>query len=143
MPWARIAADLIVVVHASYVAFVALGMAAILVGLALRRDWARNFWFRALHLAAIAVVAAQALAGIDCPLTVLENHLRQRAGQASYPGAFLGYWAHRLIFFDAPAWAFTVVYSLFGLAVLATFALAPPHRRRLASCVTDTPPGSP
>jgi len=128
MPWARIAADLIVVFHASYVTFVVFGMGAIVAGLWLGRDWARNFWFRVLHLAAIAVVAAQALAGITCPLTVLENRLRRMAGQETYPGAFIGYWAHRLIFVDAPAWVFTLVYSLFGLAILATFVLAPPHR---------------
>ena len=102
MPWARIAADLIVVFHMSYVSFVVFGMAAIAVGLWLGRAWARNFWFRVLHLAAIVVVAVQALAGRTCPLTLLENHLRQIAGQETYPGAFIGYWAHRLIFFDAP-----------------------------------------
>ena len=128
MSWPRMAADLIVVFHASYVAFVVLGMGAIGVGLWLGRDWARNFWLRVLHLAAIAVVSAQALAGRTCPLTLLENHLRGRAGQETYPGAFIGYWAHRLIFFDAPPWVFTLVYSLFGLAVVATFVLAPPRR---------------
>jgi hypothetical protein len=102
-------------------------MAAILLGLALGWGWVRNFWLRTLHLAAIAVVAAQALAGVNCPLTVLENHLRRQAGQQTYPGAFIGYWAHRLIFFEAAPWVFTLVYSLFGLAVLAAFVLGPPR----------------
>jgi hypothetical protein len=128
MSWARITADLIVVFHASYVAFVVFGMLAIVVGLVSGRPWARNFWFRALHLAAILVVAAQALVGMICPLTLAENHLRRLAGQESYPGAFIGYWAHRLIFFQAPPWVFTLIYALFGLTVLATFVLAPPRR---------------
>ena len=62
-----------------------------------------------------------------CPFTVWENALRRQAGQSTYPGAFLGYWAHRLIFLDAPDWAFTLGYTLFGLAVLAAFVLAPPR----------------
>jgi hypothetical protein len=103
-------------------------MAAIVVGLACGQGWARNFWLRVLHLSAIAVVAALALAGASCPLTVAENRLRQLAGQETYPGVFIGYWAHRLIFFEAPPQVFTLLYTGFGLAVLATFLLAPPRR---------------
>jgi hypothetical protein len=127
MPWERILADAIVVFHAAFVAFVVLGMVAILLGLALRRGWARNFWFRTLHLAAIGVVTALTLAGTMCPLTVLENQLRRQAGQQSYPGDFIGYWAHELLFFDAEPWVFTLAYTLFGLLVLGTFVLAPPR----------------
>jgi hypothetical protein len=123
----RILADAIIIIHASFVAFVVFAMAAIVVGLILRWGWVRNFWFRVLHMAAIGVVAAQALAGIACPLTVLENHLRRQAGQETYPGAFIGYWAHRLIFFRAEHWVFTLVYLMFGLAVLAAFVLGPPR----------------
>ena len=81
----RFLADLVVVVHAAYVGFVVMGFVAILVGIVRRRGWARNFWFRSIHLAMVAGVAAQALAGVLCPLTTLENYLRSRAGEASYP----------------------------------------------------------
>lgn len=123
---ARVLADLIVVIHALFVTFVVFGMPAIVIGLALGRGWARNFWFRSLHLLAIVVVAAQAMAGVVCPLTHLENYFRRQAGQETYPGAFIGYWAHRLIFFDAAPWVFTLAYTLFGLSVLAAFVLGPP-----------------
>jgi len=125
----RIAADLVVIVHFSYIAFVAFGLLAILIGLAMGWRWVRNPWFRVAHLIAIAIVAVQAIAGVVCPLTTLENALRQQAGQASYPGAFVGYWAHRLTFYQAPLWVFTLGYVLFGLAVLGTFVLAPPRWR--------------
>src|SRR4051812_2397703 len=130
MSWARIGADLVIIFHASYVAFVVLGMVAIVAGLGTRRAWARHFWFRVLHLSAILVVVALSVAGLSCPLTLAENSLRRSAGQESYPGAFIGYWAHHLIFFDAPPWAFNLIYGLFGLAVLLTFVLAPPRRPR-------------
>ena len=130
MFWARLLADLIVVVHLVWVGFVVLGMAAILLGIVLRWEWVRNFWFRVVHLAMIGVVVAEALVGMTCPLTNWEKQLRHRAGQATYPGDFLGHWAHQLIFFHAPPWVFTLAYVAFGAAVLAAFLLAPPRRHR-------------
>jgi hypothetical protein len=127
MLWSRVLADLIVVFHACYVAFVVLGLAVILLGAVCRWSWVRNFHFRVIHLAMIAIVVVEAVAGIPCPLTVWEKQLRIQAGQAAYTGDFLGYWAHRLIFYHAERWVFTVGYVSFGLAVLAAFALAPPR----------------
>ncbi len=130
MRGAETLADAIVVFHAAYVAFVVLGMAAILAGLAFRKSWARSPWFRLLHLAAIGLVVAETAIGLPCPLTVWEQQLRRHAGRQVYSGDFVGYWAHRLIFVPAPPWAFTAAYALFGAAVLLTFVLAPPRWNR-------------
>ncbi|MGD0074026.1 MAG: DUF2784 domain-containing protein [Candidatus Binataceae bacterium] len=124
----RILADAVVIVHAAYVGFVVLGFAAILIGVIRRWRWVRNFWFRALHLAAIGVVVLMAIAGVACPLTTLENYLREKVGDTGYPGDFIGYWAHQLIFFRGPLWVFTVCYVGFALLVIAVFVVAPPKR---------------
>ena len=123
-------ADLIVVFHVTYVGFIVFGLAAILLGIILRWNWVRNIWFRAIHLIAIAIVVGESVVGVPCPLTVWEAQLRKMAGQTVYAGDFLGHWAHRLIFFRADPWVFTLIYTLFGLAVLAAFILAPPRRFR-------------
>jgi hypothetical protein len=124
----RIVADVVVLVHLTYVAFVVLAALAILVGMVFHWQWVRNFWFRAIHLAMVAVVVIQSVLGILCPLTTLENYLRRQAGAADYPGSFVGYWAHELVFIDAPPWAFTVVYCLFGSLVLGAIFLVPPRQ---------------
>jgi hypothetical protein len=128
MLWASVMADLIVLIHSAYVAFVVLGLVAILVGVFFRWNWVRNVWFRGLHLTAIAIVVGESIAGIPCPLTVWEARLRKIAGQSSYTGDFVGHWVHELIFFRADPWVFTVLYTLFGVAVLIAFLLAPPGR---------------
>jgi Protein of Unknown function (DUF2784) len=128
MPWAKLLADLIVVFHAAYVSFVVFGLVAILIGAALHWGWVRNFWFRAIHLTMIGIVVLEALFGITCPLTDWEQQLRRKAGEVGYSGDFIGYWAHQLIFYDFPTWVFTVVYILFGAAVLGAFIVAPPRR---------------
>ncbi len=84
-------ADLIVIVHAAYVAFVVLGFAAILIGAAMHWEWVRGFSFRIAHFAAIALVCVEALTGAMCPLTSLEDALRARGGQAPYPSDFIDY----------------------------------------------------
>jgi hypothetical protein len=130
MLWARMLADLIVVIHLAYVSFVVFGLLAILVGALLGWSWVRNIWFRVIHLTAIGIVVAEALAGIPCPLTIWEKQLRNIAGQTGYTGDFIGYWAHQFLFYRADPWVFTVGYAVFGLAVLAAFVLAPPLRSR-------------
>jgi hypothetical protein len=125
----KIVADVVVVLHAAYVSFVIFGQLAILTGILCRWAWVRNARFRWLHLIAISIVVVESLLGIVCPLTTLEDWLRARAGQTGYRGDFVGHWVHAVLFYDAPAWVFTLVYTAFGLMVVATFIVAPPKRR--------------
>ena len=67
--------DPVAAFHMAYVCSVAVGLILILVGAALKWSWIHNRWFRHLHLGAIALVAAEALLGLICPLTLLENGL--------------------------------------------------------------------
>ncbi len=123
----RITADAIVITHFAYVAFVVVGLLLILVGVLRGWSWVRGFTFRLLHLAAIGLVVAESLFGVTCPLTTWERNLRELAGQASYQEAFLARWVHAVLFYQTEPRVFTVAYVLFGLAVLATFVLAPPQ----------------
>ncbi len=126
----RLAADVVVIVHFAYVAFVVLGLAVILLGGLLGWSWVRNWKFRWAHLAAIGIVVFEALMGITCPLTTWEQKLRRLAGEVSYRGDFIASWAHELLFYEAQPWVFTVCYVLFGLAVLGAWFLIPPRSRR-------------
>lgn len=117
----RLLADGVLITHFAFIAFVGGGLLLILCGGLRGWKWIRNPWFRAAHLAAIAVVVIQAWFGIICPLTTLEMHLRDQAGDAFYNGTFVAHWLRRLVFFDAPLWGFAVGYSLFGLAVIGSW----------------------
>jgi hypothetical protein len=118
-------ADLLVVVHFAIVLYIVGGLLAVWTGAALGWRWVRDPWFRYSHLAAIAYVAAEALLGIACPLTVWEDLLRGGARADS----FVGRWARRLLYYDAPEWLFTAAYLAWALATLATLRLVPPRRR--------------
>jgi polyferredoxin len=109
--------------------FVVGGLPLIVIGNA--RGWAfvNGWWFRLAHLAAIAVVVAQAWLGVVCPLTTLESWLRAQAGQAGYDESFIEHWLTRVLFYDAPWWMFAAAYTLFGLGVAAAWWRYPPRRR--------------
>jgi hypothetical protein len=137
-------ADLIVAVHLAYVAFVVVGLGLILLGLLFRWSWVRNPWFRGLHLLAIAIVAAETIFHINCPLTDWEDTLRATAGQTIEEGTFIGRLCHGLFRIDLPYdhWAFQVSYIGFGVLVLATFFLAPPRFRRRSAAAESGHPGN-
>ncbi|MDX1513217.1 MAG: DUF2784 domain-containing protein [Gammaproteobacteria bacterium] len=123
---ARGIADAVLVIHSLFIAFVVFGQVYVLAGWALGWRAARNIWFRRLHLGAIGLVVVEAWAGVVCPLTSLEAHLRNQAGQTDYGQSFIGYWLARLIYYDFPAWVFLVAYTGFGILVLITYWRYPP-----------------
>lgn len=99
-------ADLVLVIHGTFVLFVVLGGL-----LALR--WPRAAWF---HLPAAAWGALIEFGGWICPLTPLENHLRALAGQAGYAGGFI---EHYLLAWLYPSGLTRNVQLALGLAVVA------------------------
>ncbi len=73
------AADLLVIIHLAFVVFVVAG------GLLVLR-WPKLAW---VHLPAAAWGAIVEITGWICPLTPLENQLRERAGADVYAGDFV------------------------------------------------------
>lgn len=126
----RTLADFVLITHVSFVAFVVVGLLAILAGGARGWKWVRNPWFRAGHLAGIGLVVVQAWFGVICPLTTLEMHLREQAGDATYGGTFIGHWLQKLLYYEAPDWVFVVCYSVFGLAVVVSWVKFRPRSFR-------------
>lgn len=114
-------ADIALIVHVAFVAFIVIGLLSILIGGACGWKWIRNPWFRALHLAGIALVVVQSWFGVLCPLTTLEMALREKAGDSTHSNTFVGHWLQEVLYYEAPPWVFAVCYTLFGLAVIASW----------------------
>ena len=125
----QLLADAVLVLHFGVVLFIVGGLVAILIGNWRGWSWVNRLWFRLAHLGAIVFVVVQTWLGEICPLTTLESSLRVRGGGSAYEQSFIETWLRELIFYDAPMWAFTVAYTLFGLAVLATWWRYPPQSR--------------
>jgi hypothetical protein len=102
-------ADLVVIVHLGFIAFVALG------GFLAWR-WPRLLW---LHVPAISYALAIVTIGFDCPLTPLEKHLRHAAGQAGYSHGFVDHYLTGVIYPDR---LLGLARALVAATVLASYA---------------------
>ena len=116
-----LAADALLAAHFAIAAFIVAGLLLTWVGAAAGWAWVRNPWFRYAHLAAIGFVAVEALLGYACPLTVWEDLLRG----GLRPESFVGRWAYRLLYYQAPEWLFTALYALWAGASVTTLYLVP------------------
>ncbi len=121
-------ADVIGVTHAVIVLFIVGGQALVLAGWGWGWAWTRGRVFRFAHLAAIGFVVAQQWLGAICPLTLWESELRRKAGAEAegLETGFIEYWLDALLYYSAPAWVFTAVYTTFGATVAAPFVFYPP-----------------
>jgi polyferredoxin len=123
-----IAADAILLTHVLFVIFVVLGLLLIFAGKFLAWRWVHNFSFRLSHLVAIGVVVLQAWLGSVCPLTVWEMNLREKAGDSVYEGSFITHWLQTLLYYRAAEWVFVLLYTLFGVLVIASWCWVRPRR---------------
>ncbi len=117
-------ADALLIAHFALAAFIVGGLLVVWIGAALGWRWVRNRWFRYLHVAAIGVVAIEALLGYACPLTVWEDLLRGGLRAES----FVARWVQRLLYYDLPEPVFTAAYVLWAAASLLTLHFIPPRR---------------
>lgn len=106
----RVLADVTVVVHLAFIAYVVVG------GFVAWR-WPNTIW---LHLCAAAWGFASIVVGIDCPLTALENWARSGAGAAQLPST--GFIDHYLTGVIYPDSALAVVRLAAASAVVLSWA---------------------
>jgi hypothetical protein len=103
---AHIAADAVVVIHFAFIAFV-------LIGGFLAWKWLR---IAAVHVPCAAWGVMIEFRGWICPLTPLENALRQAAGDPGYSGGFIDRYIASLIY---PEGLTPRMQVYLGIAVLA------------------------
>ena len=110
MIW-RTLADVVLLIHMAFIAFVIIG------GFFACR-WR---WLPWVHLPTVVWGAAIEFGGWICPLTPLENWLRQASGEAGYPSGFI---EHYLIPIVYPVGFTPKIQMYLGLGVLLSNVIA-------------------
>jgi len=124
MGWS-ILADVVLLLHAAFIVWAALGALAVW-------RWSRLLWA---HLPALAWgIWIEASAGL-CPLTPLEMALRHRAGQGTYEGSFIDHHLGALVYpqglTPTAQWRIALGLAAFNLALYGLIAWRRMRRRRL------------
>ena len=122
MAIAGIAADIVLLLHFAFIAFV-------IAGGVLALSWPRLVW---LHLPCLAWGVVIELSGGICPLTPLELHLRRIAGETGYTGDFINRYLAPVIY---PSGLTRDVQIGLGIALLLLNAILYTflwHRRKTA-----------
>lgn len=119
-------AETILTVHLAVIGFNVAGLIVIPLGAWL--DWriVRIAWLRLLHLASLAVVAGQALAGRACFLTTWQGNL---TGDYA-PAPLVMRWVDAVIYWPLPFWGFTILYCAVFAYVVALSFLVPFVKKR-------------
>jgi len=116
-------AEAILAAHLVVIAFNLFGLVAVPLGAWRGWAWVRIRWWRALHLASLAVVAAQAAFGRACFLTLWQSDL---SGGRADP--LIMRWVNSVIYWPLPMWVFTAAYIAIFVYVLALWVWVRPRR---------------
>ena len=97
--WYEITANLTAAVHLVFLGFVVFGA---LLGRC-------NRWWRYAHLVAMVYGVFIEIFYWYCPLTYVEQYLRERAGRGSYREPFIAHYLNAIIYLDVPQWTLILV----------------------------------
>jgi len=118
----RMLADLIVICHFIVVIFVVTGGTLLF--------WRR--WIAWIHLPVIAWVIFAELFQRMCPLTLLENWLRDQGGSETYKGDFVAHYIMPVLYPDGLTARMQILFGTLIFAINATLYIVAFTRRRPA-----------
>lgn len=117
----RILAEIVLVLHFCFVIFVVFGGLLIL----------RRRWVAWLHLPAVAWGIVIEFFWWACPLTTLENYLREAGGEAGYTEGFLDYYITTILYTPlSPNVRIALGLLLIGFNLLVYFYVFQKHFHR-------------
>jgi hypothetical protein len=122
-------ATLVLLFHLGVILFNLFGLIAVPLGAWRGWRFVRVLWWRALHLAMLALVAVQAELDQLCFLTQWQHALERAAGEAASDAPFIAGFVNRLVYWPLPLWVFAVAYIAIWIYALLLWVLVPPRRR--------------
>jgi hypothetical protein len=118
----------VLAVHVAIIAFNIFGLVVVPIGGWRGWRFVRILWWRTLHLAALAVVALQAVVGRACFLTLWQAALEQDAGAPASRLPLIARWIDGAIYWNLPIWIFAALYVAVLLYAVALWRLVPPRQ---------------
>lgn len=115
-------ADIILIIHFVIVVFVISIFILVPYGYIQRWEWVKKKKIRYLHLCIMSFVSLESVLGVICPLTILENSLRQKITTQSFVTQYLS----KIVYFNFPSNFFIYLYMLGLVLTLGLYFKYPP-----------------
>ncbi|RZD17571.1 MAG: DUF2784 domain-containing protein [Candidatus Acididesulfobacter diazotrophicus] len=113
--------------HLIVILFIIFGFIVVPIGAKFKWKFIYEFWWRLAHLVSMIVVAIQAVLGKACFLTYIQSDLLENAGKKEYKVPFIQTYVDRLIYYNFPIWAFSIVYIILFLYTIYLWYIFPPQ----------------
>lgn len=120
-------ADLILLIHFGVVLFNLFWLVAVPLGAWQRWNFVRIRAWRIAHLVVMALVAVQPLLGRVCLLTIWQYAFDEKKGDVVSIFPAVRAWVISLMYWQAPPWAFTVMYVAGFAFTIALWKWVPPQ----------------
>ncbi len=119
--------DIILIFHFFIVIFITIQLFTIPIAYKLNWEWQKNKRLRIIHLFLIFVVTAETIGGITCPLTLIENELKNIQSSEG----FISTWITNILYWSLPTSFFLIIYLIcFGWTLLM-WKIFPPISRNV------------
>ena len=116
--------DAVLVFHFIIIIFISTGFFLVPIGYKMKWLWLSNLKLRSLHLGLICFVTIEAIIGMTCPLTIIENIFNQN----KYSQSFIKFWISKIVYWDFPTLFFISLYSLCALWTVLMWKIFPPRK---------------
>ena len=111
--------EIVLLFHFCIFLFMVLGFFLIPLGYYQKWEWVKNKYYRLIHLVLMGIIFIETILGFMCPLTVLENFLRNNIEINNKITQII----HQIMYWDLPTYQFIILnlLSLFYLIFLWFF----------------------
>ena len=116
--------DIIIFFHFVIVIFITSLLVLIPLGYKLNWKLLQNKTVRKTHLGLMSFVTFEAIIGMTCPLTMVENYL----SGMSQNETFISYWLGKVIYWNFPSIFFTIIYCLCLIWIILMWRIFPPKK---------------
>ena len=116
--------DVVLVFHFIIIIFICFGFLLVPIGYKMKWIWLSNLKLRFFHLSLICFVTIEAIIGMTCPLTIIENIFNEN----KYSQSFIKFWVSKIIYWDLPTLFFIILYTFCAFWTILMWKIFPPKK---------------
>ena len=118
--------EIVLLFHFCIFLFITLSFFLIPLGYYLKWEWVKNKYYRLIHLVLMVIIFIETILGFMCPLTILENFLRNDIEINNKITQII----HQIMYWDLPTYQFIILYLLSLLYLIFLWFFFKPDFKR-------------